>query len=582
MKINDIIASNYKIVGILEYFDFEQFYLVEKLGQTNKEYLLHNLDFSNNKASEKEFIDKIKLLSQNPLILDRFSPLMEILTENNNLQIIYEKVKGITLQKQIETKTLWTEEEAIINLKYLLESLDLLHQENLIHQIIKPQNIILSDRNHLKINSYGKINIVNSPVMITITIEDKLYIAPENIRGKTVFSSDIYSLGMVIISMITGKNAITLDEDQEGKLMWTNEEYFNENLVMILNKMIHPKISQRYQNIQEILADIEQYFPTINNNSGYIPTEIIPDNDQLSNINATEIIGEYVPKDSSEKENKPQIIEQTQLIFPNYIEDEPKILSNSNIHNSSIIDDNSIMDNSSIEPNPPSLLNESTQVKNNHNTQLNSPDNSSLNQQEKLFVNTHFLVHFITKVKTPKGIIISFSIASLIIFSFAFLKNYLYEKKVDAILEEITTLSNEKKYNDCLVLINSDKVQSLTVRDTIQEEFLGQCQLGLAELDALNKNFSEAIKIAIKIDTKSSDYNRAKTFIDDWSKQILEEAKTMASLQNDCSIIEEKLANIPQSSIWKKDALDLIEECKNKGLIIDHTFDICPGPLCVE
>ncbi|MGI0483756.1 hypothetical protein ACN4EE_23620, partial [Geminocystis sp. CENA526] len=139
-------------------------------------------------------------------------------------------------------------------------------------------------------------------------------------------------------------------------------------------------------------------------------------------------------------------------------------------------------------------------------------------------------------------------------------------------------LSEQKKYNDCLILINSDKVQSLTVRDSIQQEFLGKCQLGLAELEALDNQFAEAIKIALRIDSKSSDYNRAKEFIDDWSKQILEEAKNMHSLENDCSIIEEKLANIPESSVWKKDALDLIHECKNKGIVID----MCPGPLCVE
>jgi serine/threonine-protein kinase len=571
MKINDIIASDYKIVEILEYFDSQQFYIVEKLGQTNTQYFLHNIELlNNNNESQNKIVDNIKSLSKNPLMFDRFSPLIEILTENNNLQIIYEIPEGITLQKQIETKNLWTEEEAIINLKYLLESINLLHQQNLIHQIIKPQNIILSDHKHLKFNNYGKINNINSPVMVTITIEDKLYIPPENIRGKIVFSSDIYSLGMVIISMITGKNAITLDEDQEGKLIWDKEGYFNENLGMILNKMIHPNISQRYQNIQNIINDINKYFPNLNNNNGYIPTEIIPDNAQLSNIHPTEII------DSNIQENNPQVIDKTQLIFPNSTENESIILSNSNIHNSSIIQD------SSIESNLPPLLDESNSVKNNHNTQLKPPVNSALNSQQKLFVQSHFFVNFLTKAKTPKGIIISCSIASLIIFSFAFLKNYLYEKKVNAIVQEITTLSDQKKYDDCLVLINSDKVQSLSVRDTIQEEFLGKCQLGLAESEALKNNFSEAIKIAIKIDTNSSDYNRAKTFIDDWSKQILEEAKTMASLQNNCSTIEEKLANIPQSSIWKKDALDLIEGCKNKALIINPTVDICPGPLCVE
>lgn len=587
MKINDIIASDYRISDIVEYLDFEQFYLVEKIDIPEQKYLLHNLDLSNNKTSAKELIDKIKSLSKNPSMFDRFAPVIDILSENNNLQIIYENIEGITLQEQIKTQTLWTEEEAIINLQYLLESIDLLHQQNLIHQIIKPQNLILSERNHLIINNYGQININNSPVMMTITIEDKLYIPPETIRGKTVFSSDIYSLGMIIISMLTGKNAIELDEDKEGKLMWTNQEHFDENLVIILNKMIHPQISKRYQNIPAVITDIKQYFPAVNqNNSGYIPTEIIPNDDQLSNINPTQIVDK----------NEPKPIDKTQLIFPNYIEDKPMLSelnpnNNSDIKNSSNIDNisniksssniqsssntksSSNIQSSSIEPNTPSLLNES-----NNKSQLKSRDNSSLNQQDKLFVHTHFFVNFITKIKTPTGLIISFGVASLIIFSFAFLKNYLYEKKVNSILEEITALSDEQKYNDCIVLINSDKVQSLTVRESIQQEFLGKCQLGLAELEALDNNFAEAIKIALRIDSKSSDYNRAREFINDWSKKILEEAETMYAQQQECSMIEEKLANIPESSRWKKDAFDLIQKCKNKGIIID----MCPGPLCVE
>lgn len=584
MKINDIIASDYQIVEILEYFDSQQFYLVKKLGQTNKQYFLHNLDLSDNNESQNKIIDDIKSLSKNPLMLDRFPPVIDIFSENNNLQIIYQKIAGITLQEQIETKQLWTQEEAIINLQYLLTSLDLLHQKNLIHQIIKPQNIIKDDKNnHLIISNYGQITLINSPLMMTITIEDKLYISLEQIRGKIVFSSDIYSLGMVIISMLTGKNAITLDDDLEGKLIWENDENFNENLVIILNKMIHPQISKRYQNIQDIITDIKQYFPeNQQNNSAYLPTEIITYNDQFSNIIPTEIIDKNTKEDLSNKQNNPNSIDQTQLIFPNYIEEQPPVSSNSNIQDNSIIDDSSNINNSSIEPILPSSFNESNTININNNSSSNSRNNSSLNNRQKLFLNTEFFINFLTKIQTPSGMIIGFSIASLIIFSFAFLKNYLYEQKVDSILEEITTLSDEKKYDDCIVFINSDKVQSLTVRDTIQEEFLGRCQLGLAELEALDNKFAEAIKIAIRIDSKSSDYNRAKRFIDDWSKQILQEAQTMYDQENECSIIEEKLANIPESSIWKKDALDLIQKCKNKVLIINPTVDICPGPLCVE
>jgi serine/threonine-protein kinase len=591
MKKNDIIASQYKILDILEYFNFEQFCLAQKLGIENPKYFIQNIDLTNKseleKSKLKEKITQIKKLNESIKTNNRFLTIVDILNETNDIIILYEKIEGISLKEEFKNNKLWTEEEAIIGLKYLLESLSLIHDQNLTHQIIKPQNIIVADESkQLIINNYGKITSMDSSLMVTITIEDKLYIAPEQIRGKPIFSSDIYGLGMVIISMLTGKNALNLEEDDDGKLIWTNTGNFTTDLVRILDKMIATKISKRYENVSDILRDIKQHFPLlenvniVNDNTSYTPTEIFSVNEESSgiesNLNPTEII--HSDHNStvdliSYPHNPSPIISETQLIP--VCETENKQASLSNHNHDHILSTGQNLLSSSIES-------DKIKQKNVNNSELNLVNNSRSKKAKNFLLNTKIAIHVFRQIKTPKGIMISFLISLLIIFSFGFMKNYLYQKKVNNLMEEIKSYYEQKQYNECITLINSDQTQSLSIANVITQEFLGKCQLGLAELEAAKGQFSEAIKIAVKIDDKSSDYIRAKTFIDDWSEQILKEAKTLCPGQNDSSLIEEKLANIPESSIWKKEALDLIQECQNNDQNVDPGIPLCPGSLCPE
>lgn len=86
--------------------------------------------------------------------------------------------------------------------------------------------------------------------------------------------------------------------------------------------------------------------------------------------------------------------------------------------------------------------------------------------------------------------------------------------------------------------------------------------MGLAEIQAVDGNFAEAINIAIQINRDSSDYERARQFIDDWSEQLFLEAKILCQTNSELSLIEEKLMPIPESSKWKKRCFKFIRSMR--------------------
>lgn len=568
----ELIAEKYQILATLENFETEEFCLVKNI-HNNQNYLLQYCDLSSLSTSEidnvKEKINLIKNFANTPLNGGRFPRLIEMIENENNFHIIYEKIIGKTLKETFDNQELWTEREAISYFKYLLESLDLLHGFNLIHQLIKPENIIINNQN-LFLSNYGKFINPQSALMMTVTIEDKLYIAPEQIQNKPHISSDIYALAMVIITLVTGKDILTLDEDDTGKIIWSEGVNLTDNFIKILDSAIAPKISQRYQNCQEVIAEINKLFPQQiaeniitakqKNIAHYTPTEIIIPDDNLDSFNQEENQKtlnptEFVDSTDYYKNKKQETINKTELI----VTEEEEIKSLLPLAEEYLSNSDSLSS---------SLSRENLANINNNLSQKTSSLSLEHSQNNVIIFNNR---------QSPKGIIIAFIIAIFVIFSFPWFKNYLYEKKVENLIEQIKTYHQLEKYDECITLINSTTIQSLPIANSLTQEFLGKCWLGLAEKKALEGNFAEAIKTAVQIDNTSPDYNRARQFIDDWSEQLILEAKTLCETNHDIALIEEKLAPIPESSKWKKEALDLIDNCNNTFKSVP-----CPDILCPD
>lgn len=84
------------------------------------------------------------------------------------------------------------------------------------------------------------------------------YVAPEQARGKTVFASDLYSLGVTCIHLLTNRSSFDLI-DLNNQWIW--EEYLTEkiswDLKDIINKMISFSLNTRYQKVEEVIKDLD-------------------------------------------------------------------------------------------------------------------------------------------------------------------------------------------------------------------------------------------------------------------------------------------------------------------------------------
>ena len=145
-----------------------------------------------------------------------------------NIQyIVMEYVDGITLKEYIDYKKKLEWREAVYYISQVLRALEHAHSMGIIHRDVKPQNIMITRDGAIKVMDFGIAKVVNSE---TVTMTDKAigtvnYISPEQASGKTVgFSSDIYSVGVMLYEMTTGVLPFVADSPMAVAMMQIQNE----------------------------------------------------------------------------------------------------------------------------------------------------------------------------------------------------------------------------------------------------------------------------------------------------------------------------------------------------------------------
>ena len=182
--------------------------------------------------------------------------------------IVMELVEGITLKKYIEKKARLSVKEAVSIAIQVSMGIEAAHNSHIIHRDIKPQNIIISKEGKVKVTDFGIAKAATSNTITSNVMGSVHYTSPEQARGGySDEKSDIYSLGVTLFEMLTGRVpfngettvAIAIKHIQEE--MPSPREYVSEIPVcveQIVFKCCQKSPDRRYQSMAELVEDLKQ------------------------------------------------------------------------------------------------------------------------------------------------------------------------------------------------------------------------------------------------------------------------------------------------------------------------------------
>ncbi|MBR8826400.1 MAG: serine/threonine protein kinase [Gomphosphaeria aponina SAG 52.96 = DSM 107014] len=188
--------------------------------------------------------------------------------ERARLFLVQDYIKGKSYRQFLEQGKIFSEMEVIQWLKDLLPVLDYIHQKNIIHRDISPDNVMLVDseefqegeeaRNKLMLIDFGVVKQAENQVTSNYSIVGKLgYSPPEQIRlGQCYPTSDLYALAVSALVLLTGKEPQILFDSYSTQWQWQNYIKLSENLPEIIEKMLAEIPQERYQSAQEVLAKL--------------------------------------------------------------------------------------------------------------------------------------------------------------------------------------------------------------------------------------------------------------------------------------------------------------------------------------
>ncbi|QNH59942.1 bifunctional serine/threonine-protein kinase/formylglycine-generating enzyme family protein [Limnospira indica] len=202
-------------------------------------------------------------------LLGKHSQIPELLayfTADNRQYLVQEFIEGDTLQQQLDNQGAFTENQISSLLKDLLKVLYFVHKHQVIHRDIKPENIIrrASDNKLVLVDFGASKQVQRTSLSVTGTVIGSAeYCAPEQAMGKPQYGSDLYSLGVTCLYLLTQASPSDLYDPLESKWVWRehlNGNQVSDKLGKILDHLVETVFKKRYQSVEEVWEDLRRYY----------------------------------------------------------------------------------------------------------------------------------------------------------------------------------------------------------------------------------------------------------------------------------------------------------------------------------
>lgn len=221
-------------------------------------------------AEDVTFVTKFRSEAQSAAGLEHANivNIYDVGSENGMYYIVMEYVEGITLKTYIEKKGQLNFKEAISIAIQVGRGIEAAHNKGIIHRDIKPQNIIISTEGKVKVTDFGIARASSSNTIHADVMGSVHYASPEQARnGYVDGKSDIYSLGIVMYEMVTGRVPFDGDTTVAVALQHLQEEMvapsaYAADLPISLEKIIlkctMKSPDRRYANMEDLLLDLKK------------------------------------------------------------------------------------------------------------------------------------------------------------------------------------------------------------------------------------------------------------------------------------------------------------------------------------
>ncbi|MBF2085070.1 serine/threonine-protein kinase [Thermoleptolyngbya sp. C42_A2020_037] len=221
--------------------------------------------------------ERLRRLGQHPQI----PRLLANLEDEDGQYLVQEYIPGKNLEVLLHEQKVFHEGQILDLLKSLLPVLAFIHSQRVIHRDVKPENIIQrqGDRELVLVDFGASKYVTQTALGKTGTmIGSAGYAAPEQVMGRAEFASDLYSLGVTCIHLLTGMHPFDLYSPMQDAWIWRQylPEPIGDRLTRVLNKLLQRPISSRYKTAAAVLKDLGFPLPKLPKSNPAPRQSIVP------------------------------------------------------------------------------------------------------------------------------------------------------------------------------------------------------------------------------------------------------------------------------------------------------------------